>query len=78
VPYAQGGDLDFTYMMGSGVRYNFNPRYSISAGASYMHASDAYLCHPKYCDFGINVWGPMIGLNVRLGKQKRQPPSESR
>ncbi|MFY9936700.1 MAG: hypothetical protein WAK33_07515, partial [Silvibacterium sp.] len=28
VLYAQGQDLTFTLMMGSGARYNFNPRYS--------------------------------------------------
>ena len=71
VLYAQGQDLTFTLMVGSGVRYNFNPRYSIEAGATYMHVSNAYLSQPKYEDFGINVWGPIIGFNIRLGKEKR-------
>lgn len=64
VLYAQGQDLTFTYMTGSGVRYNFNPRYSIEAGATYMHVSNAFLSQPKYEDFGINVWGPIFGFNV--------------
>ncbi|MGA3292742.1 MAG: acyloxyacyl hydrolase [Candidatus Acidiferrales bacterium] len=72
VPWAQGGDFTFTLMLGSGVRYNFNPRYSMDFGASYMHVSDAYLCHPSYCDNGINVYGPMVGFNVRLGKPKQE------
>ena len=68
VLYAQGQDLTFTYMMGSGFRYNFNPRLSFSVGATYMHVSNAYLSEPKYEDFGINVWGPIVGFNMRLGK----------
>jgi hypothetical protein len=71
VLYGQGQDLTFTYMMGSGVRYNFNPRYSISAGLNYYHVSDAYLSEPKIEDYGINVYGPMVGINVRLGKAKQ-------
>jgi hypothetical protein len=71
VLYAQGQDLTFTLMMGSGVRYNFNPRYSVAAGLTYMHVSNAYLSQPKYEDLGINVYGPIVGLNIRLGKAKR-------
>ena len=71
VLYAQGQDLTFTYMMGSGVRYNFNPRYSVAAGMTYMHVSNAFLSQPRYEDFGINVYGPMFGVNMRLGKPKQ-------
>jgi hypothetical protein len=70
VAYAQGQDLTFTIMMGSGVRYNFNPKYSVALGANYMHVSNLYMSEPKYQDNGINVWGPWIGFNVRLGKPK--------
>ncbi len=70
VLYAQGQDLTFTLMMGSGARYNFNPRYSISAGMTYMHVSNFYLSEPKYEDFGINVYGPIVGVYMRLGKDK--------
>ncbi len=70
VYYAQGQDLTFTLMMGSGARYNFNPRYSISAGMTYMHVSNFYLSEPKYEDFGINVYGPIVGVYMRLGKDK--------
>jgi lipid A 3-O-deacylase PagL len=72
VPWAQGGDFTFTLMMGSGARYNFSPRYSMALGASYMHVSDAYLCHPAFCDNGINVWGPMVEFNMRLGRPKEE------
>ena len=71
VPYAQGQDLTFTYMMGSGVRYNFNSRYAITAGINYMHISNGYLSEPRYLNYGINVYGPMFGLDIRLGKPKR-------
>lgn len=73
VLYAQGQDLTFTLMVGSGVRYDFNPKYSFDAGATYMHVSNAYMSQPKYEDFGINVWGPIFGFNVRLGKPKPSP-----
>jgi hypothetical protein len=72
VPYAQGQDLTFTLMMGSGARYNFNPRYSIAAGMTYMHVSNAYLSQPRYEDLGINVYGPIVGINVRIGRPKQR------
>ena len=68
VLYAQGQDFTFTMNMGSGVRYNFNPRYSISAGLNWMHISNLYLSQPKFANYGINVYGPMLGIDIRLGK----------
>jgi hypothetical protein len=70
-PWAQGQDFTFTLWLGTGVRYNFNPRYSMSLGTSYMHVSNAYLSEPKYLDNGINVTGGMVGFNMRLGKPKQ-------
>jgi hypothetical protein len=69
--YAQGQDFTFTVNMGSGVRYNFNSRYSLSAGLNWMHISNLYLSEPKYLNFGINVYGPMVGLDIRLGRGRR-------
>ena len=69
VQFAQGQNFTFTFTIASGVRYNFNPRYSISAGWGYMHVSNLYLSLPTP-DYGINVYGPMYGLNIRLGKAK--------
>jgi hypothetical protein len=71
VRYAQGQDLTFTFMMGSGMRYNFNSRYAISVGMNYMHVSNMYLSEPRFYNYGINVYGPMIGFDMRLGKPKR-------
>jgi hypothetical protein len=71
--YAQGQDFTFTLMVGFGVRYNFNSRYSMAFGNSYMHVSNAYLSEPKYYDSGINVFGPMVGFNMRIGKPKQRP-----
>jgi hypothetical protein len=68
--YAQGQNLTFTYMMGSGVRYNFNPRWSVTGGLNYMHVSNFYMSEPAIEDYGINVYGPMFGMNLRLGKAK--------
>jgi hypothetical protein len=72
VAYAQGQDFTFTLMMGSGVRYNFNPRYSMAFGCSYMHVSNLYLSEPKYYNNGINVYGPMVGFNLRIGKPRQK------
>jgi Lipid A 3-O-deacylase (PagL) len=68
VLYAQGQDLTFNFILGGGVRYNFNPRYSISTGIAYMHVSNAYLSQPKVYDYGINVFGPILGITVGMGK----------
>jgi hypothetical protein len=72
VRYAQGQDFTFTLMAGSGVRYNFSPRYSMEMGAGYIHVSNGYLSEPKYPNNGINVCGPMVGFNMRLGKPKQK------
>jgi hypothetical protein len=69
--YAQGQDFTFTLMTGAGARYNFNGRYSMALGATYMHVSNAYLSEPRYDDNGINVWGPLVGFNMRLGKPRK-------
>ncbi len=71
VQFAQGQNLTFTYNMGAGARYNLSPRYSISAGLNYMHISNGYLSEPKFTNYGINVYGPMFGIDVRLGKPHR-------
>ncbi len=62
----QGQDFTFTFLMGAGVRYNFNPRYSVSAGVEYMHMSNANLSEPRYYNHGINVVGPTVGINVAI------------
>jgi hypothetical protein len=83
VPYAQGQDFTFTLNMGSGLRYNINSRYAISAGLNWMHISNANLSEHKYdpadkypwgfINYGINVYGPMVGIDIRL----RGHPPES-
>ena len=70
VLWAQGQNLTFTYNMGAGVRYNIDSKYSFSAGMNYMHISNAYLSEPVFVNYGINVYGPMFGLNVRLGRPR--------
>ena len=70
VVFAQGQDFTFTLNMGSGIRYNFNPRFSISAGVNYMHISNLYLSEPKYPNYGINVYGPIAGVDIRVGRSK--------
>jgi Lipid A 3-O-deacylase (PagL) len=77
VMYAQGQDLTFTVNMGSGVRYNFNPRYAISGGLNFMHISNLDLSEsngkPNWGvrNYGINVYGPMLGLDIQLRRHHR-------
>jgi hypothetical protein len=74
VAFAQGQNFTFTLNLGSGVRYNFNSRYAIQAGIHYMHISNLYLSQPKFLNYGINVYGPWVGINIRLGKHPRGTP----
>jgi hypothetical protein len=69
VVFAQGQNLTFTYSLGVGVRYNFDSKYSLSGGMNYMHISNGYLSEPKFANYGINVYGPMFGFDMRLGKR---------
>jgi Lipid A 3-O-deacylase (PagL) len=68
VLFAQGQDFTFTMNLGAGARYNFSRRGSISAGMNWMHISNLYLSEPKFLNYGINVYGPMAGIYIRLGK----------
>jgi Lipid A 3-O-deacylase (PagL) len=72
VYFAQGQNFTFNLNMGSGVRYNFNPRYGITAGLNWMHISNANLSAPQYSNYGINVYGPMFGLEIQLRKHGRR------
>lgn len=71
VLYAQGQNFTFTMNMGSGIRYNINPRYAFWAGLNWMHISNLYLSQPQFANYGINVYGPMFGVDVRLSKPRR-------
>ena len=31
-----------------------------------------YLSEPKYLSYGINVYGPIARIDIRLGKPKRE------
>jgi opacity protein-like surface antigen len=64
VPYAQGQDFTFTFSVGGGLRYNFDPTYGVSLGFEYMHISNLYLSEPETPNYGINVIGPTIGVNI--------------
>ena len=72
VQYAQGQDFTFTLNMGSGVRYNLNSRYSVSAGLNWMHISNLYLSEPRYANYGINVYGAIVGIDIGLGQHQRK------
>jgi hypothetical protein len=71
VQYAQGQNFTFTMNLGAGARYNFNSQYSLSAGMNWMHISNLYLSEPAFSNYGINVYGPMFGLDIRLSKPRR-------
>lgn len=71
VVWAQGQDFAFTLMMDSGLRYRINPKYAIWAGVQWMHISNLYMSEPRYLNYGINVYGPMIGLDIALRRHPR-------
>ena len=71
VYFAQGQNFTFNMNMGSGVRYNLTPRYAVSVGLNYMHISNANLSAPQYSNYGINVYGPMIGVDILLPRHSR-------
>jgi hypothetical protein len=77
VPYAQGQNFTFTLNMGSGLRYNFSPRYGVSLGLNWMHISNANLSEGSppnwgFRNYGINVYGPMVGIDMQLRRRQRQ------
>ena len=77
VPYAQGQDFTFTLNMGSGLRYNVSPKYAFTAGLNWMHISNANLSQgtpPNWGvrNYGINVVGPMIGLDITIHGHPRR------
>ena len=77
VPYAQGQNFTFTLNMGSGFRYNINPRYGLTLGLNWMHISNANLSEGSppnwgYRNYGINVYGPIVGLDMQLRKHRTQ------
>lgn len=73
VYYAQGQNFTFTINMGSGLRYSLSPRYALSLGLNWMHISNGNLSSPQYSNYGINVYGPVIGLDVQLRRRSRHP-----
>lgn len=82
VPYAQGENWpEFAMNMGTGVRYNFSSRFAFSGGLNYMHLSNMDLSEHKPTatdpnwgpiNYGINVYGPMLGIDMRLGRSHRE------
>ena len=71
VYYAQGQNFTFTLNMGAGVRYNLNPRYAFTAGLNWMHISNGNLSAPAYSNYGINVYGPIFGIDIQLRRRQR-------
>lgn len=73
VAYAQGQDFTFTLNMGAGVRHNFSPRSGMTFGLNWMHISNANLSQgtpPNWGvrNYGINVLGPIFGVDFRLSR----------
>jgi len=77
VPYAQGQNFSFTLNMGSGLRYNFSSLYGVSVGLNSTHISNANLSEGSppnwgFRNYGINVYGPMVGIDMQLRPRQRQ------
>jgi hypothetical protein len=72
VVWAQGQDFAFTLMMDSGLRYRINPKYAVWAGVQWMHISNLYMSEPRYLNYGINTYGPVVGVDVALRMRQRR------
>lgn len=76
VPYAQGQDFTFTLNLGSGLRYNFSPRCAATLGLNWMHISNANMSQGPpgnwgVRNYGINVYGPVVGIDIQLRRHHR-------
>lgn len=62
---AQGQDFAFNISVGSGFRYNFDPKNSLTLAITWYHISNMWLSNHNNGveNFGLNVIGPTIGYN---------------
>jgi hypothetical protein len=61
--YAQQQDFTFCYMLGAGLRYDWNQRLSLTASAVDQHLSNAYITSPNY---GFDSVGVSLGALIRF------------
>jgi len=61
--FAQQQDFTFTYILGAGVRYDVNRRWSLTASVIDQHLSNAYLTKPNY---GFDSVGFSLGAITRF------------
>lgn len=61
--HAQQQDFTFTYLIGAGLRYDLNARWSVQVGAVDQHLSNAYLTQPNY---GFDSLGVGVGVFGRF------------
>ena len=63
VKYAQQQDLDFTFLLSAGLRFDINPRWTVTIGAVDQHLSNFYLADENY---GVDTLGAIVGLFRRF------------
>jgi hypothetical protein len=61
-PHSLQTEITFTYMIGGGLRYDLNPRSSVTVGVIEQHLSNAWLANP---DYGFDSLGINAGIFVR-------------
>lgn len=71
IPISQGQNMTFTLMIGSGFRVNVTQQLALWGGVTYMHVSNLYLSEPRYPNYGINVLGPLFGIDMTLSRRRR-------
>jgi Lipid A 3-O-deacylase (PagL) len=55
-------DATFSYLIGIGLRYQINPRWSFAVGAMDQHLSNGFFASP---DYGIDSLGINVGIELR-------------
>jgi opacity protein-like surface antigen len=62
VPHGQGQDFTFSFTTAAGIRYNFNPEWSMDFALNYQHISNGGLSEPRRKNQGLDIVGPRVAL----------------
>ncbi len=61
-----GQDFNFTFSVGSGIRYDINDSWYLRLGVLYTHFSNAGLSEPQHENQPIDALGPQVSVGYRF------------